>query len=62
MGKNLAPILRDELMTLLREYKYVFAWSHEKMPRIDDSVVTHKPCVDLTVRLVKQKRRTFDQE
>lgn len=32
VGKNLALTLRDELITLLKEYMDVFAWSYKEMP------------------------------
>lgn len=54
VGKNLTPTLRDELIALLREYKDIFAWTHEEMPEIDDSVAIHKLCNDPAVRPVKQ--------
>ena len=35
-------LVRQALMTFLRENQDVFAWSHEDIPRIDPSVIVHK--------------------
>ena len=35
-------LIRQALMTFLRENQDVFAWSHEDIPRIDPSVIVHK--------------------
>lgn len=32
VGKNLTKAVKEELMTLLKEYKDVFAWTHEEIP------------------------------
>ena len=48
------------MVNFLREYKDVFAWSHEDMPSIDPSIIVHHLKIDLTFKPVKQKRRTFN--
>ena len=40
----------------------VFAWSHEDMPAIDPSVITHRLNVYPSSKLVRQKKRVFAPE
>ncbi|XP_050211611.1 uncharacterized protein LOC126661789 [Mercurialis annua] len=42
ISANLDVIFRDELITLLREYKDCFAWSYAEIPGLDKSIVEHK--------------------
>uniref|UniRef100_A0A2N9FQA7 Uncharacterized protein n=1 Tax=Fagus sylvatica TaxID=28930 RepID=A0A2N9FQA7_FAGSY len=39
-----------------------FAWSHEDMPGINPSIISHKLNVDPSLRPIKQKRRVFAPE
>jgi len=34
--------MEDELISLLKEFKEIFAWSYQDMPRLDIEIVVHK--------------------
>uniref|UniRef100_A0A2N9G5B1 RNA-directed DNA polymerase n=1 Tax=Fagus sylvatica TaxID=28930 RepID=A0A2N9G5B1_FAGSY len=53
---------RNQTMTIEERNKDVFAWTHEDMPGIDTSVISHKLNVNPSIRPVKQKRRVFAPE
>jgi hypothetical protein len=53
---------KDALVEFLRRNADVFAWSHEDMPGVKPSVITHRLNVDPSHRPVKQKRRSFAPE
>ncbi len=59
---NLPPRMKESLIQFLKNNKDVFAWSHEDMPGIDPSIITHKLNVNPSLRPVKQKRRIFALE
>uniref|UniRef100_A0A2N9ERP1 Integrase catalytic domain-containing protein n=1 Tax=Fagus sylvatica TaxID=28930 RepID=A0A2N9ERP1_FAGSY len=42
--------------------KDVFAWSHEDMPGINPSIISHKLNINPTLRPIKQKQRVFTLE
>ena len=46
IGANLNEDIKINLAYLLKEYKDVFAWSHEDMPGIDTKVISHNLTVD----------------
>jgi hypothetical protein len=39
---NLDSSFREELIKLLKEYKYCFAWDYSEMPGLDRSIVEHQ--------------------
>jgi hypothetical protein len=43
----------------LKDNKDIFAWSHEDMPGIDPSIISHKLNVNPCLHPIKQKRRIF---
>ena len=49
IGANLTPQTRESIIHFLKNYKDVFAWSHEDMSSIDPSIIYHKlnvnPCL-----------------
>ena len=49
-------------MKCLQSHANIFAWSHEDMPGIDPKVACHKLAIKKRARLVRQKRRCFNQE
>ena len=61
-GANLPSQVRGSLIQFLRSNKDVFAWSHEDMPGINPSIISHRLNIDPSLRLVKQKRRVFTLE
>jgi hypothetical protein len=62
IGAQLPSEIKEALVAFLVKNKDVFAWSHEDMPGIPPSVITHKLMVDPGHRPVKQRRRTFAPE
>ena len=62
IGADLPPKLKESLVQFLKENKDVFAWSHEDMPGIDPSIISHKLNVNPSLRPIKQKRRIFAPE
>ena len=57
VGNTLTTSKKDALVALLIEFKEVFAWSYEDMPRIDTNIVQHYIPTDPTMKPVKQKLR-----
>ena len=54
--------IKKGLICFLRENIDVFAWSHEDMPGIDPSVITHHLNVYPSSKPVRQKKRVFAPE
>ena len=59
ISTSLSAEERKCLIDLLHEYKDVFAWDYDEMPRIDLGLVAHSLNVELGTRLVVQPMRTF---
>uniref|UniRef100_A0A2N9FIS9 Uncharacterized protein n=1 Tax=Fagus sylvatica TaxID=28930 RepID=A0A2N9FIS9_FAGSY len=62
VGADLPPEMKESLVQFLKDNKDVFAWSHEDMPGINSSIISHKLNVDPSLRPIKQKRRVFAPE
>ncbi|KAK1587809.1 hypothetical protein Q3G72_017034 [Acer saccharum] len=62
VGASLNKHVKAKLITLLRDYKDVFAWSHEDMLGIDPKVISHCLFINPEFRPVVQKRRLFNPE
>lgn len=62
VGSLLSPEIKESLVTFLRNNSDVFTWSHDDMPGIDPSVISHRLNVDPNYRPVKQKTRSFAPE
>ena len=62
IGAKLPPKVKGSLVQFLKDNKDVFAWSHEDMPGINPSIISHKLNVDPSLPPVKQKRRVFAPE
>ena len=54
--------VKKYLIRFLRENIDVFAWSHEDMPSIDPSVITHRLNIYPSSKPVRQKKRVFAPE
>ena len=54
--------IKESLIKFLKDNIDVFAWTHEDMPGIDPSVISHKLNLDLSMHLIKQKRQVFAPE
>ena len=59
IGVDLEAKIKNGLIRFLRENIDVFAWSHEDMPGIDPSVITHRLNVYPSSKLMRQKKRVF---
>ena len=53
IGADLPPQIRESLIQFLRNNKDVFTWSHEDMPGINPSVISHKLNINPSLRPVK---------
>ena len=53
---------RKDLIQFLRKSIDVFAWSHDDMPGIDLSVITHRLNVYSFFKPARQKKRVFTPE
>ena len=62
MGNTLTASKIDALVTLLKEFKEVFAWSYEDMPETDIDIGQHYIPTDTTKMPVKQKLRRMKPE
>jgi hypothetical protein len=57
ISANLNPNFREELIKLLKEYKYCFAWDYSEMPGLDRSIVEHRLPIKHGFRPYKQPPR-----
>ncbi|KAK0578135.1 hypothetical protein LWI29_005686 [Acer saccharum] len=62
IGARLTERVKRDVTNLLKEYKEIFAWSHEDMPGIERSVISHNLAVNEKCKPVVQKRRSFNPE
>ena len=62
IGTSMEKKTKQDLVQFLRENSDVFAWSHEDMPGIDPSVITHRLNVYPSSKPVRQKKRVFAPE
>ena len=62
IGTGIKEKAREDLIQFLRKSIDVFAWSHDDMPGIDPSVITHRLNVYPFFKLVRQKKRVFAPE
>ena len=42
ISKKLDPILREQMIALLKEYRDCFAWDYTEMPGLDTNIVEHR--------------------
>ena len=59
IGTMMDRRMRKTIIKFLKNNIDVFAWTHEDMPGIDPSIISHKLNVDTSMRPIKQKRRVF---
>ena len=62
VGNTLTSFKKDALVSLLIEFKEIFAWSYENMLGIDIDIVQHCIPTDPTIKPVKQKLRRMKLE
>ncbi|VFQ90188.1 unnamed protein product [Cuscuta campestris] len=61
MGKGLGAELRSRVISVLRRFRKVFAWSPADMPGLDHKIVVHRLNILQDAKPVKQKRRHLSQ-
>ena len=59
IGTSMKEKTKQDLVQFLRENSDVFAWSHEDIPGIDPSVITHCLNVYPSSKPVRQKKMVF---
>ena len=59
IGTSMKEKMKQDLIQFLKKNTDVFAWSHEDMPGIDSSVITHHLNVSPSYKPVYQKKRVF---
>ena len=55
----LTPPEKKELVSLLKEYRYVFAWQYKEMLGLDLEMMAHAFNIEPRAKLVVQPRRIF---
>lgn len=60
VGAKLDKDLREWSITLLNEFKDVFAWSYEDMPGLNTDIVVHRLLLRPECKPVKQKRYVWN--
>ena len=59
IGTLTNPMVRQKLVTFLKNNRDVFAWNHEDMPGIDPSVMVHRLNVSPFFTSIRHKKRIF---
>lgn len=62
IGISMKEETKQDLVKFLRRSTNIFAWSHEDMPGIDPSVITHRLNVSSSYKPVRQKKIVFTPE
>ncbi|VFQ73798.1 unnamed protein product [Cuscuta campestris] len=62
IGKDLGAELRSRVISVLRRFRRVFAWSPADMPWLDHKIAVHRLNVLPDAKRVKQKQRHLSQE
>ncbi|XP_071928199.1 uncharacterized protein [Coffea arabica] len=62
VGAGLPPPLKEEMISLIKDHRDVFAWSADEVVGVPPELMTHQLNVDPQARPVRQKRRHFGPE
>ena len=62
IGTSMKDEMKQDVVQFPRKSIDAFAWSHEDMPGIDPSIITHQQNVYPSSKLVRQKKRVFAPE
>lgn len=62
IGATLPPLIKEQVIALLRKYKKVFAWKMEGMPGVSPNLIVHRLNIDPHIKPVQQKKRNFAPE
>ena len=61
VGTCMSMKVRDELVTLLRDYQDIFSWSYQDLPGLSLEIVQQKLPLNPGCSLVKKKLRRMKQ-
>ena len=59
IGASIEKKTKQDLVQFLKKSNDVFTWSHEDMPGIDPSVITHRLNVYPSSKPIRQRKRVF---
>ncbi|KAG9453311.1 hypothetical protein H6P81_006215 [Aristolochia fimbriata] len=62
LSASLSVTEEKDYMSLISEYKDVFAWSYTEMPGLDPTIAIHKLAIKSGVKPIKQSQRRFRPE
>jgi hypothetical protein len=62
ISKKLDPVLRKEMIALLKEYRDCFAWDYTEMPGLDRSIIEHRLSLKKGFRPFQQRARQMKAE
>ena len=62
VGTGMTAPVQDELVVLLQNYQYIFAWSYQDMPGLYPNIVQHRLSLNPGCSPVKQKLRRMEPE
>ena len=62
IGTGITAPIREELITLLKDYQDIFAWSYQDMPGLSSDIVQHRLPLNPGCSPVKQKLRRMKPE
>jgi hypothetical protein len=62
ISSSLSLSEKTQLISLLKEYRDIFAWQYEEMPGLDPDLVVHALNVDLGSKPIIQPKRVFHPE
>lgn len=59
VGATLPPEVKEQVISLFRKYRQVFAWKTEDMPGVSPDLAVHRLNIDPRIKPVQQKKRDF---
>ncbi|XP_075654942.1 uncharacterized protein LOC142625127 [Castanea sativa] len=62
IGVKFLKDMKPELIALLKEFKEIFAWSYQDIPRLDIEIVVHRIPIKLECPLVQESLRRMKSE
>ena len=62
ISKKLDPVLRQEMIALLKAYRDCFAWHYTEMPGLDRSIIEHRLPLKKGFRPFQQRARQMKAE
>jgi len=62
LGKSLDQAEQDQVAGVIARHLDAFAWSASDMPGIDPNFLCHRLTMDPKVKLVRQRRRKFNED